>query len=613
MKRLLFLLLAVCSLPAMAQQDSVYQVKLDLRQVNDDRLKVEMFVPVVNQDSIEFHIPKIVPGTYSISDFGRFMNDFQAFDANGDSLRIKAVDTNRVRIYDAQKLEKLSYLIDDTFDSELENPIFEPAGTNIEKGKNFVLNTFGFVGYLEGMDQLPFELHISRADDFYGATALPFVKTEENTDVFRTENYFNLADGPLMYSEPDTTTLEVGGAEVLVAVYSPNKVLTSQFVMDNVKDVLLAQKEYLGGELPVDRYAFLIYLGPQSGGVSGGWGALEHSYSSVYYLPEAQPEFLVQAIRDVAAHEFFHIVTPLNIHSEEIQYFDFINPEMSKHLWLYEGVTEYAAGHVQVKYDLIEKQAYLDMITEKMQQAEKFNDTLPFTVMSENCLKEYEDQYLNVYQKGALIGMSLDLKLLDLSDGEYNLQSLMRDLAKTYGKNDPFKDDELFVKIEELTYPEIRTFFEKHVAGSEPLPYKDLLALAGIEYHEQKVEKTASLGNIGLGYNPETQRIFITSVSDGNEFADDMKYKLGDELVSINGKELEPTTFVETVKDFQENTEAGERVKIKVYRKNRRGKLKKKTLRGRAIVVETEQNHVLIKKEDISDREQMIREAWLGK
>jgi predicted metalloprotease with PDZ domain len=42
-------------------------------------------------------------------------------------------------------------------------------------------------------------------------------------------------------------------------------------------------------------------------------------------------------------HEFFHIVTPLSIHSKEIQDFDY-NDKMSEHLWMYEGVTEYFAN-----------------------------------------------------------------------------------------------------------------------------------------------------------------------------------------------------------------------------------------------------------------------------
>lgn len=46
------------------------------------------------------------------------------------------------------------------------------AGTNIDAGKNFVINTSGFLGYFEGMKELPFELKVVRPEKFYGSTGL---------------------------------------------------------------------------------------------------------------------------------------------------------------------------------------------------------------------------------------------------------------------------------------------------------------------------------------------------------------------------------------------------------------------------------------------------------
>jgi predicted metalloprotease with PDZ domain len=60
---------------------------------------------------------------------------------------------------------------------------------------------------------------------------------------------------------------------------------------------------------------------------------------------------------DVVSHEFFHIVTPLSIHSKEIQ--DFYNdPKMSEHLWMYEGVTEYFANLFQINQGLITEEDF---------------------------------------------------------------------------------------------------------------------------------------------------------------------------------------------------------------------------------------------------------------
>src|SRR5690606_26700770 len=169
-------------------------------------------------------------------------------------------------------------------------------------------------------------------------------------------------------------------------------------------------------KLPVDKYAFIIYLYEGVSG-SGGSGALEHSYSSFYYLPEMDPARLSGFLVDVAAHEFFHIVTPLNIHSEEIGNFDYINPKMSKHLWLYEGVTEYFANHVQVYQNMITPEAYFDVLMDKMATAEGFKDDLPFTKMSLGALDAHQDQYMNVYNKGALIGLCLDILIREQTSG----------------------------------------------------------------------------------------------------------------------------------------------------------------------------------------------------
>ena len=46
-----------------------------------------MTLPNIQKDSAEFHLPKIVPGTYRISDFGKFVHTFDAFDHLGNPLK----------------------------------------------------------------------------------------------------------------------------------------------------------------------------------------------------------------------------------------------------------------------------------------------------------------------------------------------------------------------------------------------------------------------------------------------------------------------------------------------------------------------------------------------
>ncbi|RDV15984.1 peptidase M61 [Pontibacter diazotrophicus] len=598
------------------QQDTVtnrYTVRIDLTEVRDDKVPVSLQAPPINQSEIIYIMPKIVPGTYSVSDFGRFVTDLKAYNITGDTLAVTQLDTNRWQISNASDLDRITYWVDDTFDAQRrEEVLFEPGGTNIEENQNFLLNPFGFVGYFEGMKQVPYQLNITKPEDFYGSTSLQAVVSTDTSDHYLLPNYMELADSPLMYNRPDTTVLELGDTEVLVSVYSPSGRVTSEPIAANVKSILEAQRSYLGGTLPVDKYAFLIYV-PERVGKSGSYGALEHSYSSVYFLPEMPEEQFSSTIRDVAAHEFFHIVTPLSIHSEEIGNFDFINPQMSKHLWLYEGVTEYFASHVQVYEDLIDLNEYLQKVRENIVTSRAYyNDTLPFTEMSANVLEEYEDQYGNVYQKGALIGLVLDVRLRELSGGTYGLRNLMLDLAKTYGKENAFKDEELFDKIAALTYPEIREFFSRYVEGAEPLPLDETFRKVGIRYEPTATQQIISYGDFTPGFDEEANKIIIAETDEMDAFGQEMGFREGDQLLALNGTEITPLNIREVIGEQLQQVQPGERITITVGRENSSGKIRKKKLRGRAISRERQSLHVLEPDPTATPEQKALRAAWLN-
>ncbi|NDK56708.1 M61 family metallopeptidase [Pontibacter fetidus] len=590
-----------------------YHVTIDLTKVKDDKVQVTMLAPELKQEEVIYNMPKIVPGTYSVSDFGKFVSEFTATDKKGQKLAVEKLDVNRWRIKNANDLHQVSYWVDDSFDAtQKKDVLFEPGGTNIEAGNNFLLNTFGFIGYFEGMKALPYQLTITKPQDFYGSTPLKVTSSTATSDTYQLPDYVTLADSPLMYNRPDTTVLDLGETDVLVSVYSPSGNIKSQPIADNLKEILEAQRSYLGGKLPVDKYAFLIYV-PQKVGKSGSFGALEHSNSSVYYLPEMPEAQFSSTMRDVAAHEFFHIVTPLTIHSEQIGNFDFINPDMSKHLWLYEGVTEYFASHVQIYEHIMDLDTYLDKIQEHIATSRAYyNDTVPFTVMSANVLGKYEKEYGNVYQKGALIGLVLDIRLRELSQGKYGLRNLMQDLGKTYGKNKSFKDDELFDKIAELTYPEIREFFTKYVEGKQPLPLEETFKKVGINYEPMSKQLVNSYGSFVPGYDSESGRIIVESTDGMDAFGKDLGLKNGDQLIKWNGTDIAPTNIRDLIGKELQEMKPGDEITVTVGRKNKSKAIEEITLKAKVRQVERMVPHYLQPNPDATPAQLALRSAWLN-
>ncbi len=613
MKYIHLALFFLASFSLAADTSDHYTFTVDLTKCVDDKLTVELLVPAVQTKEIIYRLPKIVPGTYEIYNFGRFVSDFAAFDENGKELNAERLDKNSWKISNADQLKRISYKVDDTWDSaDKESFVFEPGGSNFEAGKNFVLNTHCIFGYIEGMIRVPYEVNIKHPSNFYGACSLTDVTYKDDIDTYRIPDYMQLQDAPMMYCQPDTTVLNVGGAQVLISLYSPNKVTSSKFIGIKINEILTAQQAYLGGSLPIKKYAYLIYLTPMSGG-SGANGALEHSYSSMYFLPEMEPGYLAQTIKDVSAHEFFHIVTPLSIHSEEIGNFDYANPKMSKHLWLYEGVTEYAAGLVQVKYGNMSVNEYLKVIDKKMQRAKGYNDSLPFTVMSSGCLDIYKEEYGNVYQKGALIGLCLDLKLRYLSKGKYGVQEMMEDLSKTYGKERSFKDEELFDRIVKLTYPEIREFFKRYVEGSEPLPIKESLALVGIDFGVKSAgEKEISFGNVAIGLNEVTKRLIVANTEMMDDFGKALGYKEGDEIIKFNGKKINLENAQQIISAYYKIVKEGDVLKIVVARKQlKSGKTKKVKLKAAVFRTVAPKQPELMLSSSPTPEQLEIRSAWI--
>eukprot|EP01093_Parvamoeba_rugata_P002559 TRINITY_DN13152_c0_g1_i1.p1 TRINITY_DN13152_c0_g1~~TRINITY_DN13152_c0_g1_i1.p1 ORF type:complete len:178 (+),score=41.27 TRINITY_DN13152_c0_g1_i1:100-633(+) len=135
---------------------------LDLTAVNNDRVPVTINPGRFTTETVTYRLPRVVQGTYSVSDFGKYIDDFKALDYDGNELTVTKVDDNTWTIAEGTKLDKLQYYVNDTFDIETNGGIggeqpFSPAGTNIEED-NYVLNLHGFIGYFDSLKNSQYAL-----------------------------------------------------------------------------------------------------------------------------------------------------------------------------------------------------------------------------------------------------------------------------------------------------------------------------------------------------------------------------------------------------------------------------------------------------------------------
>jgi hypothetical protein len=114
MKFVYLVLTLVAAVSFKAQQ--AYNYTVDLNVVKDDRVKVTLQAPTLSENEIDFLFPAMVPGTYEIYDFGRFISGLTAVGKNGTEIKVQKVNANTYRISPATALQSISYYVDDTFD-----------------------------------------------------------------------------------------------------------------------------------------------------------------------------------------------------------------------------------------------------------------------------------------------------------------------------------------------------------------------------------------------------------------------------------------------------------------------------------------------------------------
>ena len=508
LKKLCLLLIIIT--PLLASDEKIYDYKVDLNNVQKSRYQVTLHCEDFAADTLTFHFPWMIPGTYKEANYGKFIHNLKVTDKQGNALKTKRDGKNTYIIPQANDIKTISYWVSATWDSRSRKTIWPMAGTGIIKDRLFVINAGGVFGYFEDELDAPINMTYSYPEDLYAMTVLDQESVAPGQVLIQTRDYRELIDSPVMFAYPDTASFMIQDTEVLVAfAHETDDTRRAGELLDALEPSMLAIDSYLDS-LPADKYAYLIYYSnehemgkiidnPRFMALKFAWyilkngmpigGALEHNKSSFYYLPDPGPgyiESIHKTVEDISIHEFMHILTPLNLRSQYVDEWDFNDPSLSRHLWLYEGITEYMSKIIQVNGGMeTPKEFILGTMRKKLVSGENNYpfDEVSFTEMSENVLeKENQIIYGQVYQRGAILGMLMDIEIIRLTDGKKRLIDVMMELIEDYGQKNAMDEASLIDQFVEKVHPDLRDFFTNYVEGHQALPYEQIFGHVGVDY-----------------------------------------------------------------------------------------------------------------------------------
>lgn len=589
MKKLILSLLLLATGSSVFSQN---KFEIDLKTISNDEITVDFHLKNnPSNNELRFSFPATVPGTYATQDYGRFITSLKAVNTEGKKLTVKKEGNNTYVISGARNLKTISYTVEDIIDKKVKkDPIFQPAATNFEAGKNYLFNNGGIFGFIEGEEHLPIDITIKKPEHLYGATSLPEISSSAQEQNFRARNYHQLIDCPMMFSKPDTAQFWVNKTKVTISVFDVNGTPRARHFYQALKRDMEAIAGFLPA-LPVEHYTFIIYVddlkevGQALTGKMGlfkkiklamkfkslGLGALEHGNSSTYYLADFGnaldiPELNLDGqLTSAAIHEFMHILTPLGLHSQHIGNFNYTKPVMSKHLWLYEGITEYFAHLVKFKGGVYTPDEFLDQMEMKFSSGASFPvHEMSFTEMSEHVLEEkYHKHYGQVYQRGAALGMLLDAEIQRITNGKKALIDIMLTLNKRYGAEKSFDEDRFFDEFVAEVDPALKSFFDRYIEGKNQWQPNDQLTGMNIVYYDSLQEKGV------LSPVSENENDIKTALISGGLKMVITKVGPAEWAGLQKGDEIDLIAFRDAYKKNGKNPDEGSVVEIEIKRKGK--------------------------------------------
>jgi predicted metalloprotease with PDZ domain len=533
-------------------------------------LQVEITAKQVTGPVLRFAMPAWAPGRYAIYDFAKNVQEFTAQGANGQTLPWTQTDKQTwvVNTSDCGGAVVVGYKV---FANDLTGS-FSQFDTS-----HGAINGASVFMYLPGNKPDPLTLTIRPPQGWKIVSGFSMSLTQTT---FQVPNYDILADTPLEIA-PDcwVSDFENGGKTFRVAVHSygtePDDGADRSALVDGLKKIVQSEMAMMP-EPDFEHYTFLFHFDP---GLAMGDG-MEHLDSTDIIVRGSLSGNGVSQALETAAHEFFHLWNVKRLRPVGLGPFNYSREVYTRSLWFVEGITTYYSDVNLLRCGVWSPQEFLDRLAgevhalredpgRRMMSAESssfhawFYDRSP--QMQET---NFANSTISYYNKGALLGMLLDLEIRSATRGEKSLDDVMRLMYQKYYESPAtsyylrgrsYTEKDILDAVNQVSGSDFTPFFQQYVTGTAPLPCSEILAKAGLAL-QVETSPTAP-PSLGVLVEPMDTGVRIFSVTPGGA-ADRAGLSRDDILISVDDQSLATATLDDRLSIYP----AGAKVLFEVQR-----------------------------------------------
>ena len=528
-----------------------------------------------------FAIPAWIPGSYMIRDYAKHVVTVRA-ESDGKAVPLSKVDKSR---WQAEPSDRALTLIADiyAFDESV-------RGAHLDTTHGYFNGSCVFPSVV-GQDDLPCLLDIQPPPDESESSRWRVATSMQRQDakpygfgMYSAPNYAELIDHPVEMGQLAIAEFEVRGIPHGIAIRGRTRVDTARMCRD-LQTLCEQHMQLFGPPTDLDRYLFLLHA------PGGGYGGLEHRWSSSLVcardnLPQRGESEVSDGYRTflgLASHEYFHLWNIKRLKPAVFTPYNLAAETHTSLLWVFEGITSYYDDLALVRSGRISETSYCELlgrtITRVLRGAGRTHQSVAES--SFDAWTKFYKQDANApnaivsyYAKGALIALTLDLKLRSETDGRVSLDDVMKACWDRWGDESVGMPEDGFETVcAAVAGMDLDDFFDATVRGTGELPLQKMLASHGIEYHLRRATKRSDKGGkaarddqleprwLGATLGESQGKLVFASIDNGGP-AEDAGVAPGDIAVALDGLALTAGNCDRRLRSYR----AGDDLELVVFR-----------------------------------------------
>jgi predicted metalloprotease with PDZ domain len=519
--RSILLILILLTWIAAAPCVAITNYTISLRNPDQHLLEVQILLPQ-GAAQRELQLP-VWNALYQVRDFAKYVNWIRAKDRAGRALLVHELDKSRWQITGAEGGAIVEYQIFADFPG--------PFGAQFNSHHAF-LNLAQVLMYPVDARNEPMTVRFSKIPEGW-RIATPLASMPENT--FSAENYDRMVDSPVemgLFREAD---FDEGGGHYRVVVDAESADYDMEKIAAMLHKIVAAATSWMD-DRPFDTYMFLYHFpkGPAGGG-------MEHSYSTAIDVNADVLARAPEVLASVTAHEFFHLWNVKRIRPQTLEPPDYTKENYTRALWFSEGCTSTAADIIQLRSGLLDVSHFESALASGIGELERRPAHLTQSA-EESSLDAWlegdayyrrPERSISYYNKGELLGITLDLAVREASHGRASLRDVFQWMNQNYAKKGRYFADSDGVReaAEAVSHANLGWFFSKYVSGTEEIPWNDFFREVGLHLTEEK----GTVADAGFAASRNFDGPMIVTAVMASSEAERAGLQTGNTILEING------------------------------------------------------------------------------